>query len=450
MSVQKDLASGSMVQTIVKMTVPIVAANFLQTGYNLIDTFFVSRIGSSEVAAVTFVMPIAFLVMSVAGGLSTAGISLISQSTGAGNAGRVNEYAGHVFLLGLVLSVVIGVTGYILAGQLGGFVLSGKLLVAVRDYSGFIFLATPFTFFNVIYSGVRNSEGFAQKSLIVMVSSLLLNVLFNYLFIFRLGLGIRGAALATLCARSAAAVYGILDLRFGSKGFRINFGGFRFSPATTGLIVRLGIPAALARGTTALSFVVLNLVIVEFGVDVLTAFGIGSRINSIFFMPSTGFGIALSAIVGQNLGAGKEARARRAVRLTLGISGLFSLVAAVILNRFSRGFASIFSSDLIILNYTIDYLKLVAITVIPWGVFQTLTGVFQGAGFTKTAMTISLIRLWVLRIPLLILLKTIPGVEEFSIWYSMLISNTLTAIASAILYYVIPWKRGLQEVIAVK
>lgn len=446
MNKSSDLTSGSLFGTIVGMSLPIVAGSFLQTGYNLIDTLFVSRIGDVEVGAVTFIFPIALTILAMAYGLSTAGISLISQSTGAGDKAKVNHYAVHILILGLSLAILIGISGYFWGGRiLAGLKLSGALLEAGGAYIGFIFLATPFTFFNVIYGSIRNSEGRARKALMLQVISLLLNILFNYLFIFRFSMGIRGAALATLSARGVAAAYGAYDLLYARSGFRIDFSRVDFSWKTTGLIFRLGIPAALGKGSTSLGFVIMNIVIVGFGSDVLAAFGIGSRINSLFFMPSTGFGMALSAIVGQNIGAGQTERARDAVKMTVGITLVFSVLAALILYRFSPGLARLFSTDPEVIRHAMNYMRLVAITVIPWGVFQAMTGVFQGAGFTRSAMLVSLIRLWILRIPILIILNRFTGLAEYSIWYSMLISNTITAFASVVLYFIVPWTRGVED-----
>lgn len=443
-----NLVHGSLIRALAHMTVPIVVGDILQTGYNFIDTFFVSRIGIVEVGAVTFVMPIAFLIVSVAAGISTAGVSLISQSTGAGFTRRSAEFATHLILVGLGLSIVIGASGFVLLQPLvAGFGLTGALRVAVQEYLGFVFLATPFTFFTVIYAGIRQSQGRANKALVVTGISLLLNVVFNYLFIFQLSLGIRGAALATLCARAAAAVYGFVDLALRDRMLQIKPGSLRFQPTVAGLIVKLAVPAAVARGATSLSFLVLNTIIVNFGTEVLAAFGIGSRINSLFFLPSTGFGLALSTIVGQSLGAGQSDRARDAVQLTMIVSVGFALIGAATLYTFSRSLAQIFSSDVLVLHHTVNYLNLVAVTVVPWAVFQTLAGVFQGAGFTRTAMTISLVRLWVLRIPLLVVIHRFTDVGAFSIWYSMLISNVLTAGVSIVLYYTIPWQRGLHDVL---
>jgi putative MATE family efflux protein len=447
MKKNRDLTQTPIPSVLMKMTIPIVAGKFLQTGYNLIDTLFVSRIGATEVGAVTFVMPIVLVILSLAHGLSVAGISLISQSKGAGKESEAASYMGQLFLIGFILSLVIAAGGYFRAESImSGLKLSGPLLEATKTYVAIIFLSAPFTFFNTIYDSIRNSEGQARKALAVLIISLILNIIFNYLFIFHFQWGIKGAALATLVARFCASVYGMFDLLTNTRGLHLKIKDIRFSKNSIKLILRLGIPAAFAKGTTSLGFVIINIFVVQYGTEVLAAFGIGSRINSIFFMPSTGFGMALAAVAGQNLGAGKPERARKAVQFSMLYSLGFSVIAAFILYTFAFQFSSLFSSDPLLIGHTMNFLKVVAITVIPWGIFQVITGLFDGSGFTKTSMMISLIRLWLLRIPLLILLSKFTNWGENSIWYSMFISNTVTALASIALYYIIPWDKGLKEI----
>ena len=441
-----DLTKADIPSVIMKMTLPIIAGQFLQTSYNLIDTLFVSKIGATEVGAVTFVMPLVMVIISLATGLSTAGISLISQNTGAGKHKDAKNYAGQLFVIGFIISLIIAISGFIWTEKLmSSLKLTDSLLEAAKIYVAIIFLSTPFTFFNIIFNSIRNSEGKAKRALTIQIISLLLNVLFNYVFIFQMDLGIKGAALATLTARGVATLYGLYDIVNGKDGLQIRFKDIHFSSKSLNLILKLGLPGALSKSTTSLGMVLINIFVVQYGTDVLAAFGIGSRINSIFFMPSTGFGMALAAVAGQNLGAGNKNRTRKAVTYTMIYSLSFSIIAAVILYRFSYQFSRLFSSDPVLIQHTVNFLKVVAVTVIPWGVFQVMTGLFQGAGFSKSAMMISLIRLWVLRIPILILLSKYSGFGEYSIWYSMFISNTVTAITSVLLYFIIPWEKGLQE-----
>ena len=205
-------------------------------------------------------------------------------------------------------------------------------------------------------------------------------------------------------------------------------------------IIRVGGPAAFGQGTTALGFGVMNAFILSYGELVVTAFAIGNRWNSLILMPAMGIGGALSTIIGQNIGAGNVKRAQKAFIS----SGLFStaimLIGGLGMFFFTEDLVRVFTKDPYVIREGSDYLKLIIISLPLVGLFSCLTGLFQGSGHTLSAMMISMGRLWVLRIPMIMLLKVFGVQDPGYIWYAMILSNLLIVAFGMTLYWTGRWK----------
>lgn len=437
----QEILKGNLWKVIIKLTIPVLLTNFIQTLYNLTDTYFVSRIGGEQVAAITFVWPIVFLVISIGTGLSVAGLSMIAQSIGRGDKKEIRENMQQLIYLSMIISIVLGILGFLFSGSaLKLMGIKGVLLSESIKYIRWILLGTPATFMILSHSSIRKAEGKNVKPMLVNIISICANVVLNPIFIFHLKMGITGAAIATIIAKFGAAVYCFYDLRYKNEENKLDLFLFKISLEKAEELIRVGVPAAISQATTSFGFILLNIYVKEYGAEVLAAYGIGNRIHSVFFMPAGGIAATLSAIVGQNYGAKNYQRVKEAVKKGMIISLSFSILGAIILQIYTKEFAGIFAKDSLTLYHSVNYMKLVSLTVIAWGVFQVYFGFFQGLGKTKIALKINMIRLWGLRIPLVIILSQIGIFKEYSVWNSMFFSNIFTALASIIIY-----KRFMQK-----
>lgn len=432
---KSQILEGNLWKVMVKMTIPVILANLIQSLYNLADTYFVSRIGEHQMAAVTFVWPIIFLVISIAQGISIAGISVISKSIGNGDRELVRENIQQLIYISALVSVVLGVIGFLFSGSLLKVTgIEGLLLEESAKYIKWILLATPAIFMTLCHASIRKAEGETLKPMIVSLISIIANVILNPIFIFQMKMGITGAAIATVLARVGATIYCLFDLKFNSPDYGINFKLNRLSLEKSKEIITISLPAVLSQATTSFGFIVLNLYVKDYGAPVLAAYGIGNRIHSILFMPAGGIGNTLSAVVGQNYGARKHKRMIKAVKNSMVLSLAVSAAGVLIIQIFTREIAAVFAKDETTLYHTVNYMKLVSMTVIAWGIFQVHMGFFQGLGVTKEALKLNIVRLWILRIPMVIILTYMNFFKEYSIWYSMFFSNVLTALVSIIIY----------------
>jgi len=186
---------------------------------------------------------------------------------------------------------------------------------------------------------------------------------------------------------------------------------------------------------------VLNMFIISFGQSTLAAFGIGNRINSLVLMPAMGIGNALATVVGQNLGADKKTRARNAVKTSALITTSFMIIGGLIVYPLIPYIIRAFTEIPDISNQGIVYLRLVTLSLPLMGFFSIFVGTFQGSGHTILAMIIMMGRLWLLRIPMIILFKNYTSWGSKSVWYAMVLSNFFISIIGLIIYLSGKWEK---------
>jgi len=435
MNKQEQILKGNLTKTIFKLSIPVIMANFIQQLYNLADVYFVGRLGGTQLAAITFAWPLVFLIISLGGGMSIAGISMISQSIGRGDSRETKENTTQLLLLAGIVGSVIAVLGFIFSGGvLKVLGVEGLLLQESSRYIKWVLLATPATFITLCHSAIRKAEGNTLKPMIVNLISVVSNVILNPLLIFYMDLGITGAGMATAIARFGVACYCIYELVTMRSMTQVELSNIRINPSKMREIIRIGIPVSISQATTSIGFLVLNIYVKEYGDTVLAAYGLGNRIHSIFFMIAQGISATLSAIVGQNFGAGNYKRVKEAFNMSLKLSIGLSFMGALINQVFIKELAMLFATSEDVVYHAVNYMRLVSWTVIAWGIFQIHNGFFQGLGETRISLKINMIRLWGLRIPLAIILTKLNLFEEYSVWNAMFWSNVATAIVSTYTY----------------
>lgn len=417
-----------------RLAVPIMLASLLQMTYNLVDTWFLGRIGAAAVSAPAMAFSFIMFLAVFGIGFSMAGTTLVSQAHGAGKADRVNFYAGQTVTIVGVLGVAAGVIG---------FVTTPTLLVLMRApeesfdyarvYMQIVFAGIPLMFFFFILQALLHGLGDSITPLKIQVCTVVLNVILDPIFIFGFGpippLEVAGAAIATVISRSVAAILAIIVLVRGRHGIRIVPRYLRPNPEAIRQFVEIGLPASLGQGISALGFTVLQGVVNSFGVAVVAAFGVANRIISLFNMPAIGLSKATAALVGQSLGADAPEQARRVVRLSV-LSMLAMIVPAMALTFvFGSSLVRFFVNDPAVIAHGAALFRIVSVSVIPFTLFMVISGAFEGGGVTRPVMVLSALRLWVMRVPLALLLSAHPRLGPNGIWVAMFLSNVVTAAA---------------------
>ena len=438
---RRDLiVNGNLYKVILSIALPLMLSELVQRAYTLTDMYFMGKLGSTQMAALTFVDPIINVILSLGIGLAVPMLSMVSQSIGAKNYEKAKISIGNLICLSIILSGVIGVFGFTSSNQILSLMkIEGELLATSAAYLRVILLGTLFTFLSVCYISVKQAEGDTMKPLYMSLASLLCNVVLNPIFIFQMNLGIQGAAIATVISKFLLASYGMYDLFYKGSGLLINKSHIRISKKQFLTILALGLPAIITKCTTPLGHIVVNSYAVKYGTNVLAGFGLGNNINSIFFSLGTSLSTAMTTIVGQNLGAGNIERVKSAVKKVTIVSFMTGGLGIFVILTFTDFILANFTSDPEVIAISKRFFWVVTPNILAWGIFQIVLGVYQGAGYTKVSMLISIIRLWVMRIPLVIILDMF--FAENSLWYSMAISNYTIGFISIAFYLSNMWQK---------
>jgi len=428
------ILKGNMYKVLITLSLPIMINNLIQTLYNLVDGIWVSKISSVHFAATAFVFPVNFLFIAIGIGVSVAGTSILSQMVGADREDQAREYAAQLIGISVLLSLAFSIFGVAatpwIVRAMGG---TGDLAVYSNIYLRITFLDLPFLFLFYNINSIRNAQGDTVTPTVLSGISAILNMILDPIFIFTFGWGIAGAAWATLLSRALLSVYGIRLIMGDENPLRPDFKGFKFNRHILRELSRIG----LGQSGAAFGFIILNGFIVSYGTATMAAFGMVNRITSLIMQPAMGIGAALTAVIGQNIGARLYDRVRESFRKASLLTLVLGTVGGLLMFFFRDPIVNFFiqsKDDPEVITQGIGYLSWIAFTTPLMGMFSVFQGVFQGSGHTKYSMAMEIGRLWLVRIPLILLLKNFTDIGPTGIWFSMVFSNLIVVIFGLYIY----------------
>jgi len=440
------LLEGSIVRSLVLLAVPIMGANILQVAYQLVDAFWVGRLGAAAVAAVSITMPLMFVFIAAGMGFAIAGTTLIAQYTGARDHKMVDHVAAQTLLTILAVSVVLGALGFALAPWL--LHLMGVTPDVYRNALSFIrvvFIALPFTFLYAMVQALMRGVGEVKVPLYIVAGTVVVNFFLDPILIFgRFGapaMGVTGAAIATLIAQLMAAIVALWVLFGGRFGIHVRWRDFKPDFAFVKRAFLLGYPASIEQSARAVGMTLMTFLIVSFGTIVTASFGVATNVINVALIPAMGFSMATSTLVGQNIGAGNISRAEKTARLSALVTfialSLLGLVCSLLATPIVRFFVP--QSPQVIAEGA-HLLRIVSWSFGFVGLQFALLGVLRAAGEMLAAMTTSLVSQWLLSLPLAYLLSKHTALGADGLWWALPLSNIVTACIAGALFLWGPWK----------
>ena len=421
------------------LAAPLILSNLLHSFYNLADSYYMGKLGSVELAAASFTSPITQMIIGAGTGFSIGGGIIISQIFGQKDEKKLLEMSTQLLSINFLLSIGIMTLSFIFCNNI--LIISGAsdiLLEKSGIYIRFIFATIPMTFIISSYTTIKNCKGKTIAPLYLIFYSVVLNIILNSFFIYQLKMGLFGIGLATLIANFLLSIYCLFDLSI-KKEISLNY--FKVKYENLKRIVKLSIPSSISAMTNSLSFIIINIFVVKYGNEVLAAYGIGNRINSIIYVIINGVGSAVAILVGQNIGARKLKRAKKILKTGMGIGLILGIIMIILLYLNLASVLNFLTSDTLIKYHARNYVVIMLASIIPWVIFQSFSGVFQGTGHTKFNMYCHFGRTWFFRVSFIYFFERILLMKEFSIWYSMLFSNLFVLVFSIFLYQKVNWSK---------
>lgn len=423
---------------LLSLSLPSVAAVVTVSLYNIVDTFWVARLGYEAIAALTIVLPYQILVIAMGAGTGIGILSLVSRRFGERNIAATSHTAGQVFFLSGFFGFIFMTAAILFPDTiLAAFGATPDIMEYGRQYLVFTAYGIPQIFFALVVSNLLRGAGDAVKPMIIMITASIINIILDPFMIFGIGpfpeMGVRGAALATVIAQSVGAGFSLYYLLARKSPFRIKSGYLKPDIPILRDIYRVGAPSMVLKAAWGVSFIIFNNVVSLFGSLTIAAAGIAIRVSDLAFMPIIGVSNGLLPIVGFNFGARIWKRLWGSVKLaSISIVSLLGF-ATILLEVFTPQIIGIFSSDPELLEVAIPAMRIMLATFFLFGPTMMFITTFQGLSKGTEAMALSLTYEFVLFIPLLYLLHHILGI--YGIWLSMPISDILIFIVASLLIY---------------
>lgn len=438
------ILKGNMLQAILSLAIPVVINSFLQTMYNLTDTFWLGKIGTNELAAINLVTPVQNIIINFGMGITVAGSVLIAQYIGAKETENAKSMANQIFVcagcFALFCSAVVFFTTSGIVNWLGA---DGETYRHACIYLRIVVWDMPFLYMVNIFSAVHQAQGDTVRPMFLNLGGITLNMILDPLLMVGFQMGTAGAALATLLAKMVPAMVAFVLLSNRNNDVHLDVRSMKFEWEKVKLILRIGLPTAVGGSTMQLGFLLMSRNVYAYGNQAMAAYGIGNKVNGLITLPSNGIGSAVATIVGQNMGAKQVERAREGYLLSMKICVVFLFIGGMILSRdvISTGIVSIFSDDAEVIAMAADFLSIMAFWCFTNGVYNATTGLFQGTGHTEVTMAVDATRLWVFRFLTLWFCESILKMEVRSVWYSVVVSNGISSVILYILYKTNIWKK---------
>lgn len=416
-------------QLLANLAVPAMVGMLVMAFHNVIDAIYIGQgVGTIGVAAVSIAFPVQMLVMAVAGAFGIGGGALISINLGAGDMDKANRVFGNIVSLVLVFSIAAALFGLAwLTPILQFFGSSDTIMPYARDYLGVILYSTVFFAFAFAMNNVIRAEGNARIAMITMIISAVLNIIFTPVFIFGLGLGIKGAAIGTVLAQGITAVYLVFYFTGGKSS--LTYKSIYLIPRLTLIkqILAIGSSAFVRQSSSSIMMIVANNLLILHGGDLPVAvLGIVFRVVMFTLMPILGIVQGLLPLVGYNFGAGQSLRVSQSIMLGLKSATAIAGFAFVIVMVFPRQMMMIFTVDPAAIAMGQSALRIMFALSFTVGMQMITGGVFQALGKAKAALVLSMSRQVLFLIPLLVLLSFLFGLT--GIWLAFPAADLLSFI----------------------
>lgn len=415
----------------------------LQSLVNVADVFLAGRLGPIEIAAVGMGTSVRMLVLVGIMAVTAGCMALAAQARGAGDEVELSRVARQSLSLAVLLSLVLGLIGYLGAEPILRFLNSGGDPRAVElgtAYLQILFAATVFLTLNFTINSLMQGAGDTITPLYLSAGMNVLNVLFSYLLMFGPGpfpaLGVSGAALGTALSRALATVAGIALFYSGRNAVRL-LPGISYLPDREMFrqILSIGIPSGLQGvARNASQILVLRIVTsTAAGTYGASALAIGLQVESLAFMPGLAVSVAATSLVGRSLGAWQVDEARERGNVAVALGALIMGVLGLILWLFATPLVRLFdpSAHPTVVAAGTSYLRINALSQPILAVAMVVNGALRGAGDTRAPLVATLIGRWLVVVPLAYILAFPLGMGVNGVWWALFAGTTVQAVLVA-------------------
>lgn len=387
---KKDLTKGDTLSHLRRLSLPMTWGIFAVVSVTLMDTYYISRLGTEELAAISFAFTISFSVFSLILGLGVGMSSVISRTIGAGNMLTVRRIVLHSLITGFLFSLALTVLG--LTFQPLIFRMMGAdeaLMPYILEYMNIWFLGIAFVTLPIIGNAAMRGNGDSMTPSLIMIMVAVLNLILDPILIFGyLGapaMGMQGAALASVISYAISMIVGLVILYKSKRLLGHAPADWHLFADSAKKLLHVGLPAGLANMVQPLSQAVVVALLAHFGTQAVAGFGVAVRVQAFVLIPLMALATGMAPIIGQNWGAGFFERVNEIIRKALQLNIIWCCFIALMLAIFARQIAGLFSSEPDVIQVTALYFYLVPLTFIGAQTVSLWGAAFNAAGYPKRA-----------------------------------------------------------------
>jgi putative MATE family efflux protein len=437
-----NMTEGSPVRLLIVFAIPMLIGNLFQQFYNLVDSVVVGKyVGAEALAAVGATGSVSFLFFALCNGVGSGGGIITAKQFGAGNEDEVKRTivnSGYILFAG---SLVVGLIAFLLAEPLLRFMATPEnILQDAVLYMKMQCLGLPLVALYNHSSSMLRALGDSKSPLYFLVFACLLNVGLDVWFVYGFGMGIFGAALATIIAQLTAGGSCLFYAVKCNPYFKMQKKHFKPIVPIIGETVRLGIPLSLQFALVALSCMALQRVVNSYGSVVVAAFTAADRVEQLLHQPYGTLSAALATYSGQNLGAGKMERIKQGFKKSVIMMIIFTIIMVPIMQLGGEWIVSLFVDDPEVIRYGGMALKITSLFYIFLGTINVARGILNGVGDAIFALINGVVEV-AGRVIFPVMLVAIPVIGVWGIWWSAGLVWLFSAL-SCILRY-LSWRKKI-------
>jgi putative MATE family efflux protein len=427
------LGTAPLGKLLIALSLPGIASTITTSLYNIVNTIWVSRLGHQAIAALTIIFPYQILFYAIGGGTGIGISALVSRRFGENNVDTTNRVAGQIFFIsafwGLIFILIASFFATPILHFLGA---TPDIIDYSRQYLVITSYGAPMMILAMVMSSLIRGSGDAVKPMVIMVTGAVINVILDPFLILGIGpfpeMKVAGAALATIIAQSCGMLLGLYYFFARKTSFRIKASHCIPSPAILKDIYRVGAPSSILQIAESFAFMLFNIAVSAYGSMAIATVGIVIRISDFAFMPVMGVQNGLLPIVGYCYGAGLMKRLWSAVKkASLGIMALLAVIT-ILLEIFAPQIVSVFAKEAELRAVSVPAFRIMMSTMILVGPSIMIITAFQGLSKGKTALVLSLVRQFIVFVPLLFTFRHFFGLT--GIWACSPVADTLGTLVS--------------------
>ena len=430
------LENEKMSKLLIKLSLPATIGMIVNALYNIIDTIFIGQgVGVLGIGGLTIAFPIQMMIMAVAQMIGIGAASAISRNLGAKDIERADHVAGNSFLAVTILGVLICILGSIFVEPLLRlFGATDSLLPYAKEYIQVILWGSIYFPFVVSANNLIRAEGNAKVAMFSMLIGTILNIFLDYIFIFPLDMGIRGAALATILSQFVSLIYILIYIYGGNSSLKVKRHHLKPDMGIMVEMVTVGFPAFARQFAGSLVAIVVNHSLIFYGGELaISIFGVINRVTMFLFMPLFGIVQGMQPIAGYNYGAKRIDRVKEVLKLSIIYTTVFATFSTLIGELFPGAIFGMFNGDPQLIAQGVNALRITIAMVPIIGVQIVGASLFQSLGKALPSLILSLLRQVFLLIPLVLILPKLFDLGLLGIWLAIPLADLLSTLITIVL-----------------